>query len=263
MLKSEKQIVLLNQLISYFEIRNSESPEFNIIFLHGWRSNKEAILKVLSGIMAGAKNNGRNINFFSIDFPGFGKSPIPQKVFDLQNYTNIIKEFCGKLNLKNIILIGHSFGGRVSIQLASQNPGLVSKLILVDAAGIKSKVEFSKLKNIVSKLVKPFFNLKFMENIKKKIYDFIDADDYLAIPELKQTFVNIVNQDLTAAISEIKQTTLIRWGEKDLNPSAHIEHAKIMKEKIPNSILVFLKDAGHFSYIDKPEEFIKEVIEFI
>jgi pimeloyl-ACP methyl ester carboxylesterase len=110
-------------------------------------------------------------------------------------------------------------------------------------------------------MVKPLFRPKFMKGLKERIYKRISADDYTATPNLKETFLKIINEDLSGYLPKINQPTLIIWGEND--KTTPLGDAKIMKEKIKNSKLVVLENAGHSCFLNKPKEFYDELIKFI
>ncbi|EKE13705.1 MAG: alpha/beta superfamily hydrolase/acyltransferase, partial [uncultured bacterium] len=110
-------------------------------------------------------------------------------------------------------------------------------------------------------LLKPFFKWRLMKGLKQFIYKKIGAEDYIATPQLKETFLNIINENLEDCLSEINQKTLIVWGENDKDTP--LEFAKIMHQKIKNSKLKIIKEAGHFSFLDKPKEFCQELLNFI
>jgi pimeloyl-ACP methyl ester carboxylesterase len=83
----------------------------------------------------------------------------------------------------------------------------------------------------------------------------------LAIPELKNTFINIINEDLLKLVPKIGIPTLIIWGEDD--QEVPLAFGQKMHFQIPNSIFYILKEAGHFSFLDKPEEFVGELRGFL
>ncbi len=100
-----------------------------------------------------------------------------------------------------------------------------------------------------------------MQGLRKKIYEQIGAEDYVTTPELQKIFVNVVNEDLSENMKRILQPTLIVFGENDIDtPTSSGEKMHLL---IPNSKFVTLPNAGHFSFIDKPEEFVKILNEFI
>ena len=71
---------------------------------------------------------------------------------------------------------------------------------------------------------------------------------------MKQTFVNVVNEDLCVYAKNINSKTLIVWGEKDKDTKIFM--AKKLHKLIFLSELVFIKGAGHFSFLDKKEDFV-------
>jgi len=250
----KKQLVVRNQLINYYE-QKSDNAEVALLFLHGWRSDGNVWKKTFE------KLHGQNLNLYAIDFPGFGGSENPKKDFVLQDYAEVVLEFMKKLELKNIIIIGHSFGGRVGIKLAAGELQKISKLILVDSAGFVFNPDKKQMMNLIVKTVKPFFKPKFMQPLRKIIYKTIGAEDYLATPALQKTFVNIVNEDLSEYMEKLKLQTLIIWGEKDMETP--FEFAQMMKNKIKNSELVVFEGAGHFSFLEQPKKFISRLKDFV
>jgi len=247
---NQKQIIIKDLLVNYyFKAGSSTAPV--LLFLHGWRSEGKIWQKIMMHFS--------EYTVYAIDFPGFGASDMPKRDFYLQDYADIVNDFVKKNNLDNVILIGHSFGGRAGIKLAGNNQNYLKKLVLVDSAGIIIKK--NNFKKIIAKLVKPIFKLPFMSSLRIKIYQRMGAEDYLATPKLKQTFINIINENLTALLSRIKIPTLLIWGDKDRDTP--LEYARIIEKKISGSKLVVLKNAGHFSFLDKESEFIDNIKNFI
>ncbi len=147
-----QQIIINNQLISFVK-QGSEVAEQTLLFLHGWRSNKEAWGNIIQKLRV----TGDGLQVYAIDLPGFGSSPVPKGDWGVEDYANLVAEFIGKLDLKNVVVIGHSFGGRVGIKLASLRIDLVKKLILVDAAGFVSSSPKKSTLGFAAKIVKPIF----------------------------------------------------------------------------------------------------------
>ena len=70
---------------------------------------------------------------------------------------------------------------------------------------------------------------------------------------MKKCLVMAVNEDQRQALPEIRQETLIIWG--DLDDATPLRDAKIMEEMIPDSALVVLEGTGHYSFLEKPAQF--------
>ncbi|MCJ7826080.1 alpha/beta hydrolase, partial [Patescibacteria group bacterium] len=200
-----------------------------------------------------------NFTVYTLDLPGFGGSSVPKTPFTISDYSDVVSGFMEKMKIKKTILVGHSFGGRIAIKLAATKPQLIKKLVLIDSAGFASKKRQSM--KFLAKLVKPLFTPAWIQGIRTRIYTKIGAEDYLATPALQKTFMNIIKEDLSDDISHIHVPTLLLWGENDMETP--VLYGRRMHEKIHNSQLVVLPDAGHFSFLDKPGEFYQAFIRFI
>ena len=84
----------------------------DIVLLHGWGQN----IKVMEPLAK--RLNGYRITI--IDLPGFGLSEEPPTSYSVSDYADYVHELLESLEIKNPILIGHSFGGRVSIIYGSK-----------------------------------------------------------------------------------------------------------------------------------------------
>ena len=101
-----------------------------------------------------------------------------------------------------------------------------------------------KLKQIIIKLLK------------------FDKTDYAQIKsrELKETFKNVIKENLQPYLFEIKSPTLIIWGGKDkITPLAD---GQLIAKTIPGAKFAVIKNAGHFVFLEKPEEFVKLIKDF-
>lgn len=247
-----KQISLEGQLVNYLVRPGADSK--TAVFLHGWRSSSEAWKEVMTKL-------DKDIAAYAPDLPGFGKSEMPARTFDVADYAAVVAEFIAKLGLTNVTLVGHSFGGRIAIKLAATDPKLVVKIALVDAAGIREKSATRETMGIFARIARPLFRLPGLSWLRPKIYQAIGAEDYVATPELKETFIKVVNEDLSPLFPKIACPTLVVWGEKDYETP--LQHGILMTKRIPNAKLVTIHGAGHFSFVDAPDEFLKYFQEFI
>lgn len=230
-----------------------ENNQKSVLLLHGWGASLKAFEPV-------SKKLEQNYKVYAIDFPGFGESKEPSRSYNVIDYAYIVKEFIEKLNIGKCVLVGHSFGGRVITKLVAELGYIPEKIVYVDAAGVKPKRSFSYYLKVYSyKLAKNTIKLF---NSKEKAEEIIatlrknaGSDDYKNASEnMKKTFINVVNEDLTHLFCKINVPTLLIWGENDKDTP--IRDAKIFEKNIKDSGLVILKNAGHYSYLDKLGEFI-------
>jgi pimeloyl-ACP methyl ester carboxylesterase len=244
---TEKQIIIQNRLVTYY-VSNHESAS-PILFLHGWGSNSTLWFNSL-------KNITLNKYCVFVDLPGFGKSEIPEIPWDLAAYVRFVTLFINKLGLPKVVLVGHSFGGSIAIKLAIEKPELISRLILVDSAGVRSKNRRKTFIKSISQFVKPIFKIGFLQNVRRKIYHQIGSD-YLELPLMQETYKKIISEDLSEILGNIKPPTFLIWGANDRETP--LVEAEFMKREIPDSQLHIISHAGHFCFLDQPVKFAGEL----
>lgn len=228
-----------------------------VVLMHGWGCNFSTVRSIAAILETG-------MHVFNLDLPGHGKSPEPPTIWGVGEYTDFVKQFIDTLKLQDPVLIGHSFGGRIAIMLASQRP--LSKIMLVDAAGIKPKrhlkyyikvYSFKTAKHVLPLVLGKKRALKTLDAWRGKAGS---ADYRQASPIMRQIMSKAINQDLTPLLSSIKASTLLIWGEKDT--ATPMRDARIMEKNIPDAGLVSFPDAGHFSFLDEPGPFRAVAKEF-
>ncbi len=214
-----------------------------MIFLHGWGANLQAFLFVAKAL---------DCRSVLVDFYGFGKTPHPDYPLTVSDYAKGVIDVMKKEGIKSAVIVGHSFGGRVAIEIAAKHAELVEKLVLVDSAGIKPRRGLKYyFKIIVHKLL-----------IKFGGRGLSGSADYRALsPVMKQTFKNVVNYDQKGLLQDIQCETAIFWGTNDTATPLYM--ARILKRKIKKSYLFLLTNAGHFSYLDSNAKFIKILKAFL
>ncbi len=211
----------------------------NLVFLHGWGGNVDSFKFICNHLSVSHKA-------LFIDFPPFGKSTEMQYPWTFFDYVELVAEIMQKENMQKSTIIGHSFGGRVALVLA--NKGFAEKLILVDSAGLKPKRTIKYHLKVCFNKIKQKFGCS---NIK-------GSTDYNNLsPIMKKTFVNIVNTFLEKYAINITKPTVLFWGEKDNQTPMYM--AKRLNKLIKNSELVVIKNAGHFSYLDDFNTFLRVV----
>ena len=218
-----------------------------IVFLHGWAADKSSFLWL--------KNNFENFSLVFVDFPGFGESGEPDKPFFVADYAKCLKDLLDEFSIESLVLVGHSFGGRVAIKFLSlyQKEYQKTKLCLVDSAGIKPRRTIKYYyKVFIYKLLKK--RAEKNPRYKECLFNFGSSDYRVLSPVMKQTFIHVVNEDLSKQAKQIVAETIIVWGSKDDETKLYM--AKKLHKLIKNSELYVLKNAGHFSFLDKPVEFV-------
>ena len=233
-----------------------------ILLLHGWG----ACINAMAPIWQFLKNSRK---VYVLDFPGeSGESDVPLTPWGVPEYAEMTKKFIEQNHIEGCDVIAHSFGGRVTIYLASKYEKLFDKIILTDAAGVKPKKTFKKtVKQKMFKLgswcLKTFLPKDKKDEVLKKYRDKHSSADYKALKTevMKETFKKVISLDLTSNLKDIKNPTLLIWGERDLDTPLYM--ANIMNFNIPDSGIVVIKNAGHFSYLDDSAQYNRVIDSFL
>lgn len=245
--KNEKKIKINNLSISYSKYGSGGN---NLVFLHGWGQSKETWINI-------ADNLQKNNNIYLLDLPGFGKSDFPSKILTIADYVEIINNFLKKLKINKMILIGHSFGGRIAVEFALKYPYKINKLVVYST-------DFGFGKNISKKLLNYFIDLseKFFFKLIIKIYLFLRGQSYLRFDILLNIYKKAgVGKNFPKRLRGIKKKTLLLYGKFDY-VSIYNNGVKANK-LIRNSRLIIFNKSSHLAHIEEKEKFIKELKDFI
>ncbi|MCK5042328.1 MAG: alpha/beta hydrolase, partial [Sphingomonadales bacterium] len=196
-----------------FSINVGENPDLEIIWLHGWGQTHNCFLALAELYKNKAKNT-------LVDLYGFGKTPLLFKNAGTDDYAQALaKSILSEPKTKKRIIIGHSFGCRVAVRLAQIEPSLADGYVLISAAGLKRKrslvwklkASYLKLLGKTAGLCDKMFNTGFKAEFSKKF----GSSDYKNAGELRETFVRVVNEDLSAEAAKVKEPVLLIYGDED------------------------------------------------
>ena len=230
--------------------------EKRVVLLHGWGCSAELMKPVADAL-------GKDMTVLSVDFPAHGKSSQPPEPWGVPEFAACLKALLTKLNFLPCSVIAHSFGGRVTIELASAEPNMFDRIILTGAAGIRKQADEK-----ASQRTSAYKRLKGMVEASRKLHIFGDlpdkwqealiqkygSKDYAALsPDMRRTFVKVVNYDQSEKLSAIRNSTLLVWGDKDTETPLWM--GQQMEKSIPDSALIVLNGGTHFAYLEHAARF--------
>lgn len=250
----EKNVIINGLNINYTDTGEGKT----IVLFHGWGAKKEAFAPVVQRL-------SQYMRVVALDFPGFGKSDEPKEIWDVESYALFMKEFIAAADCEGAIWLGHSFGGRVIIKLFEKMDIKPNKIVLVDSAGIKPKRGMNYYIKVYSyKLGKKILKLPLINKtgLYEKLVKNAGSSDYKVLSDnMRATMSRVVNEDLRGYLPKINVPTLLIWGDKDT--ATPIADAHIMDSLLPDSGIVVLEGAGHFSYLDRPGKFFAALEYFV
>ncbi len=232
MSKNEENIMGCN--IKYIQCGVANGKE--VVLLHGWGQNIEMMMPIANGIKD-------KYHITIIDLPGFGESEEPSNEFTLYDYYLCIKKLLEKLKVKNPTLVGHSFGGRISIIYAALEKS--EKLVLLSTPFLK-KIKKVSTKTKLLKLLKKVPGLRALEEFAKQ---HMGSTDYRnATPTMRNILVKTVNEDLTNYVKQIKASTILIAGEFDT--AVPLYEMQKYTEYISDSALIVYNGCTHYAYLE-------------
>ena len=219
-----------------------------VVLLHGWGANINLLMPLAERLIP------HGYCCYMLDMPGFGASDEPPQAWTVFDYANFVIKYIDYHNLEQVYLFGHSFGGRLGLILGAEHSSRIKKMALSDAAGIREPTPLlPRLRLNTYKAIRNAMNsigLKALaENMRQQYNKHYGSSDFQAVSGvMRQTFVNVVNQDLLDYAARVKPSTILFWGEKDEDTPLWM--GKKLEQTIPDAGLVVYKGAGHYAYLD-------------
>ncbi|UTW55514.1 alpha/beta fold hydrolase [Kordiimonas sp. SCSIO 12610] len=215
----------------------------SLIWLHGWGQNHTALSRLANLFKADHINK-------IYDQPGFGKTPLIVDGGTADYADNLAKQLSPD---QPHIIIGHSYGGRVAIQMASRHPELIKAIVLIGGAGIprtrslafKLKAAFLKQLGRAARLIDSLFKSNLQERYSKRF----GSSDYRNAGTLRTTFVKAVTENLTNIAKQIKVPALLIYGSDDTEAPPEI--GKKYEEAIAIARYEELEGFDHWDILDR------------
>jgi pimeloyl-ACP methyl ester carboxylesterase len=251
-----------------------------IVFLHGFGASVETWRDIQLPL-----SKGNTLIF--LDLKGFGLSSKPDDdKYSLEDQAEIVLAFLYVHHLCDITLVGHSYGGAVSIftylrDRSVHARGIIRRLVLIDASAYVQEFPY-----FIDILRKPFINWLVMNLVPTQImasfilhnlfYDENKLSDeritkyaeYYDQPGSYNSFVECAKQivpanpdSISALIKTIAVPTLIIWGAND--PAIPLAQGKRLHQDILNSYLVIIPNCGHIPHEESPEESVNAILNFL
>jgi pimeloyl-ACP methyl ester carboxylesterase len=266
--------IVIDSMDVHYRDEGNATDSLPLVLLHG----TGASLHTFDAWVAVLKNEKRVVR---MDLPAFGLTgPFPDRNYSIEKYVDFIHHFLLAKGITKCILGGNSLGGQIAYRFTIIHPQMVEKLILIDAAGyplestsvpIAFRMAQIPVLNKAIKYITPRFMVRAsVENVyadKTKVTDTL-VDRYFDLALRAGNRQALVDRMTLAydtstipLIKNIKQRTLVLWGEQDLlipTKSAYRFH-----DDLPNDTLVILKNLGHVPMEEGANKSLKVVMDFL
>ncbi|HJL98306.1 MAG TPA: alpha/beta hydrolase [Acidimicrobiales bacterium] len=217
---------------SLFGTRFGTAPP-RVVALHGWGRSHQDFAASLEGL-----------NAVSVDLPGFGVSPAPSEVGGASMYAKLVAPILDICDTP-VILVGHSFGGRLAVHLAEQRPAAIGGLVLTGVPLLHRAYRRGQpaLRYRLGRLLHRWgvVNDGFLEGLRDK---YGSADYRAASGVMRDILVTVVNESYEQQLRSISAPVDLVWGDGD--DAAPPEIAARAEALLADARLTLLGGIDHF-----------------
>lgn len=246
--------------VSHETLGTFDVPEkWRFVWAHGWGQNRHAMANIAQSLTS----LGGHV---LIDFPGFGDAPPPTEPWGTAEYADFSARLLKAGQAAGpTVWLGHSFGGRVGIQLAARHPDVIDKLVLIASAGLQRQRSMLEQTRVQSKIY-TFKTLKHLAPVLgldvDKLRNRFGSADYRNAGAMREILAKVVREDLTDMARQISCPVLLIYGGKDTETPPEI--GERLAELIPNANLNILETQDHYSLLgDGRHQVAKRIRDFL
>lgn len=238
----QQHTILVQSLPTTYYTSTVFDPEkWVLLFLHGWGQTALSFTSLFSLCAP------HNIQWVALDLPGFWGTERPQKARNVEAYSQFVFSFVQKIQLTSVVGIGHSFGCRILLRLSAYGSPFQNQ-VLIGPGGVEKKM--SPVRKFCIAGAKKVFSLPMLCGIGEAIKRRVWSRDYQHAGAMKDTFVQVVNQDLTPMLSKITTPTLLLRGDTD--DQILRWQIDVLQQGISGSKLAVLSGGTHFLHTEQP-----------
>ena len=205
------------------------------------------------------------------DLPGYGKSNQAKSHNSIQSITNLLLDCLEEKKIDKFYLLGHSMGGMIVQEMAKKDGDKISKLVCYSTGPMgempkrfetieesQQKLKKIGLENTARNIAKTWFIL----GEKAEHFDLcIEAGKQTSMETADNSLVAIKNWNGVDALKNIKNETLIIWGNQD--KSYNLEQIQTLENNIENSKLIIFKNCAHNVHLEQPDQFNQTIKDFL
>jgi pimeloyl-ACP methyl ester carboxylesterase len=236
------------------------------VFGHGFGGGRPAVLALHGWGRSGADFAAAlgSLEAIALDLPGFGASPAPPGRMGAAGYAGLIAPVLDVCR-PGVVLVGHSFGGRVAVALAAAQPDRVGALVLTGVPLVRlrpaGKPPWSfRLARAANRL--GLVSDERMESVRRRRGS---ADYRAATGVMREVLVTVVNESYERELAGLGAPVRLVWGSEDREtPPAVAERARLLLESagVP-VVLEVVPGAGHLLPMERPEAIRRAVEEVL
>src|SRR6059036_655990 len=199
----------------------------------------------------------REVQVIAPSHPGFGHSELPKGMSTVDDMSYFYLDLIEELGLRDLVVVGASFGGWVAAEIASKSCERASRLVLLGAVGAKfGERDKSDIVDIFATPRSRWEELSFRDpSVWLRDYESLPEEELTAMARNREATAlfawnpYMYNPKLKARLHRIRLPVLFLWGEADR--FAPPEYGKAYSALIPGARFELVSEAGHFPHIEQ------------
>lgn len=223
-----------------------------VLALHGWARTHRDFSAVL------APSGAEPLDAIALDLPGFGATPAPAEPWGSREYAEHVALVLSQMATP-VVVLGHSFGGRVAVELAAARPNDVAALVLTGVPLIRRLGR--------RRVPLPFRAGRWMHRAglisevrMEALRQRYGSTDYRAAEGvMRQVLVRSVNESYEEALGAVRCPVTLVWGDDDA--VVPVDVARTAASVLHDSRLIVLPGAGHLTPLSVPQALRDAVVE--
>ncbi len=201
--------------------------------------------------------------------PGFGHSELPAGMSTVDDMSYFYLDLIEELDLRDLVIVGASFGGWIAAEIATKTCDRLSRLVLVGAVGAKFGArDKSDILDIFATPRSRWEELTFCDpSVWLRDYESLPEEELTAMARCREATAHFAwnpymyNPRLRARLHRIRVPTLFLWGAQD--GFAPLAYGRSYCAAVPGAKFEEIADSGHFPHMERPEAVAKRVIQEI
>lgn len=225
------------------------SPPPRVLALHGWGRSSNDFAPLLDGL-----------DGVALDLPGFGATPPPPEPWGASEYARAVGAVVEELAGPPLVVVGHSFGGRVAVHLAAAEPDRVAALVLTGTPLVRRTDVPRPRPALAFRLGKALHRRGLlsehrMEGLRRRY----GSTDYRAARGvMRDVHVRVVNESYDEQLRAIRCPVELVWGDDD--DQVPLAVARAAQRLLPAARLTTVPGAGHLVPLAAPGELREAVL---
>lgn len=201
--------------------------------------------------------------------PGFGHSELPASFRSVSDLAFFYLELIRELDLRDVVLVGSSFGGWLAAEIAIRSVASIGRLVLVDPLGIKTGGREDR--DIADMFAIPQSELSRLAYSdparRRRDYSTMDEHRLLGLARSREAYTYfgwkpyMHNPGLRRWLRRIRVPALVVWGAQD--GIVTTDYGRAYASEIPGARFEVIDDAGHYPHVEQPQRFTELVRSFV